>query len=222
MSKKLIMSCMAVFALAAFALPAVASATNKPTLRDNVVIPKGAKIVGTNVGDAIFYDTATSTKQVVCTNAKLTGEVTKNETDTVEGSITTLDFSGTGAEKAGVKECTDSFGGGASIKVTRTPLIIKSTPTMATDEFQVTGTGGNITFDIEDTTIGTCGYELTGPLHGDFTTGGPQTTLTTRDTQPNGAKLEVGGFFCPSSGELKLAFSLETEDGTPVWIESTP
>jgi hypothetical protein len=224
MSKKLIMSCMAVFALAAFALPAVASANNKPTLRDNGgIIPIGAKVTGTNSGDGIFYDTGTNTKQVVCTKAVLTGEVTTNDNDTVTGKIMTFNFSGTGPLRNGLNECTDSFGGGASIKVTRTPLLLSSTPAMATDEFQVTGTGGNIKFDIEDTTIGNCEYEATGAVKGDFSTGGTQTTLTTRDTQAgSGAKLVAGGFFCPSSGELKLAFTLETEDGTPIWVESTP
>jgi hypothetical protein len=225
MLRKLILSCVAAFAFAAFALPAVASAANKPTLRDSNPVAKGAKFFGTNTGDFIFYDTKTEIKQFTCTKALLTGEVTKNENDTVEGRLTTLDISGTGTinKDNNLNECTDSFGGGFAMTFTRTPLVLSSTPAMATDEFQVTGTGGNIRFDLVDTTVGTCEYELTGTLKGDFTTGGTQTTLTIRDTQAgSGAKLIAGGFFCPSSGALGLKITLETEDGTPVWIESTP
>ncbi len=225
MSKKLIMVCMAAFVLAGVIPPAVASAANKPTLRDSNPVAKGAKIVGTNSGEFIFWNTATTVKQFTCTKATLTGEVTKNETDTVEGKITTVDISGTGGvnKDNNLNECTDSFGGGFALTFTRMPLLLSSTPAMADDEFQVTGTGGNIRFDLVDTTVGTCEYELTGTLKGDFTTGGTQTTLTTRDTQAgSGAKLIAGGFLCPSSGALGLKITLETEDGTPIWIESTP
>jgi hypothetical protein len=225
MTKKLIMSCMAFAAFAAFALPAVASAENTPNLVEGaspgVALAAGAKIVGTNSGDAIFWNTATTVKQVTCTKATLSGEVTKNKEKAVEGKITTFDFSGTGAVHPdnGLPECTNSFGSGAAITVTRTPLLLTSLPTYTTNEFRVTGTGGNIRFDIIDTTVGTCEYEATSSLKGDFNTGPTQATLTTRDTEAgSGSKLIAGGFFCPTSGVLALKFTLETENGTAIWV----
>ena len=230
MSKKLIMSCMAAAAFAAFVLPATASALNTPTLTDaGGHVAVGSKIWGTNVGDTIFYDTKTETKQVTCTTADFTGEVTKNSENTVEGKITLATFAGTGAVHPdnNHKECANIFGAGAAITVTRMPLIVKSTQAMADDEVQISGTGGNIRFDIIDTTVGTCEYEATNAaIIAHYTTGtsaSEDATVTTTDTEKgSGAKKIAGGFFCPTSGVLKMTFTLETDTGNstadPIWI----
>jgi hypothetical protein len=227
MFKTLIVFCAALTALAAFVLPAGASAENTPNLVEGaspgVALAAGAKIVGTNAGDAIFWNTATTVKQVTCTKATLKGEITKNKEKAVEGNITTLNLSGTGAVHPdnGLPECTDSFGSGFEFKVTRLPLLLNALPVYTTDEIRITGTGGNIRFDIIDTTVGACEYEATSTLKGDFTTGGTQTTLTTRDTEAgSGSKLIAGGFFCPTSWVLAFKFTLETENGTGVWTAS--
>ena len=57
MYKKLITACMAIAAFAAFVVPSTASATNDPQLTDTGGLPKGAKIVGTNVGETLFTNT---------------------------------------------------------------------------------------------------------------------------------------------------------------------
>jgi hypothetical protein len=225
MYKKLITACMALAAFAAFAvMPASAMASNSPELTDpdGTTLAVGSTVVGTNVGNTLFLDTNGNTL-LTCTTAKMTGHVVKNDGSNVEGTISTADFGGTGAQKAGEPEpeCTGSFG---NVTVTvKTPLCIRSTAAMATDEFQVEGSdcdgsGAKVTYTLESTTVGTCRYLTTGPVKGDFTTGAHD-TLTVRDTQAgSGASKEEGGFFCPASGMLRMTFTLETENGTTVTI----
>jgi hypothetical protein len=93
--KKLITACLALMALAAFALPAAASAINDPTLTENgSSVPVGAKIVLTNIGNSLFQTTSGGTTLTTCTTAKITGKVLKNANGTVEGTIETATLSG--------------------------------------------------------------------------------------------------------------------------------
>jgi hypothetical protein len=231
MSKKIIMACMAVAAFAAFVLPASASAKNTPILKDaSGTVAVGAAINGTNVGETVFWNTATSIKLATCTTATLTGKVVKNTTGTVEGTITTFDFSGTGGVHAdnGLAECTGDIGSSA-VTVISKPLCLRSTEAMATHEFQVGAelTGktcaegtGNVKFLLISTTAGECEYETASTVKGDFTTTavGTASKLTTRDTiAGSGASKIRGGFLCPSSGMLGMTFTMETEvAGNPV------
>jgi hypothetical protein len=222
MSKKIIMACMAVFALAAFALPATASATNDPTLTEGAThVAVNSKIVGTSFGETLFVETTPNQGNVLvrCTTAHLTGEVKANSGGTVEGTISSAKFSGTGSVHAdnGLNECTGAFGN-AYITVTNLPLCIRSTPTMATDEFQVVSSdcGGaepkNVKFLIGSTTIGECEYESTSSLKGDYTTSSTESTLSIRNTQAgSGSKKIRGGFLCPGSGQLNMTFHIETD-----------
>ena len=221
MHKKLITACMALVAFAALAIgPATASATNDPTLVDSSgTLAVGAKVVGTAV-NTVFTNTEGGTL-VTCSNATMTGEVVKNSGGTVEGTISTSHFwGGGGATSAhnGLEECDGSFGD-AYITVPG-HLCVRSTPTMATDEFQVVGGKcpgeGNVKFIIGSTVAGVCEYESTSSVKGDYTTGAGG-TMTVRNTQAgSGSKKINNGFFCPSSGMLKMSFSLETHDGTAV------
>jgi hypothetical protein len=227
MAKKLTLACMALVAFAAFVLPATASAANDPQLTDGAGGFVSGKVRAHNVnGSTIFYNTAKTIEQVVCTTATMTGEITKNKESTVEGSITSSEFSGTGAVHAdnGLKECTGSFGS-AYITVKNLPLTIKSTPAMVNDEFQVTGpAGANVKFLIGSTTAGECEYEGTNALKGDYTTGTSATNdsvLTVRDNEAgSGSKLIRGGFLCPTSGLLHMSFTLETDTATTegIWV----
>jgi hypothetical protein len=235
MSKKIIMVCMAVAALAAFALPATASAKNTPHLTDAA----GSAAVGVAINgtllektEATFWNTATSIKLSTCTNATLTGKIVKNTTGTVEGTITTFDFSGTGGVHAdnGLPECTGDIGPSA-VTVVSNPLCLRSTEAMATHEFQVgaelagktcaEGTG-NVKFLLKSTTAGDCEYETASSIKGDFTTAsGVASQLTTRDTiAGSGANRIRGGFLCPTSGMLRMTFTMETETigNPPLWI----
>jgi len=229
-SKRLIMACMAVAAFAAFVLPATAAAQNDPQLTDppGVLVPAGAKIVATNVGDTLLYDTSRSSVLLRCSTAKITGTLTKNSgtPGSVEGTIETAEFSGTGGLIAGEpkNECT----GFASAAVT--PLVgagwsIKSLSTYSTDEFRLTtSAGGKIKFLLTVTKLfgGTekCEYEATGPVVGEATTNTDLIHIkaTESSTVKNGFKRIVGAFPCPESSQLEMTFTLETEDGTPITI----
>jgi hypothetical protein len=226
MYKKIILSCMAVVAFACFVLPAIASASNKPTLKDaEGVVKVGSKFWATNAGEMVFWNTATTVKQITCTKVQMTGEVTKNAEDSIEAKITTADVSGTGTVNAdnGLPECTGS-NGNFYLTILRMPLLLKSNAAMATDEFQLSGTGGNIRLLFGFTTTGECEYETTpSTIKGDFTTNEVQANLTIRDTEAgSGMKLIRGGFLCPSSYVLGMTLSLETETGAPIWIVKTP
>jgi hypothetical protein len=225
MAKKLIMSCMAVVAFAAFVLPAAAMAENKPTLVEGAtgatVVEVGKTIVGTNTENTVFTNTTGGTL-VTCTTAHMTGKVEANAKGTVEGTISSATFSGTGTVSAdnGLNECTGSFG--SAFITVGLPLCIRSTPAMATDEFQVgketgaktcsEGGAGNVTFTIGSTTAGECVYEHTGTVKGDFTTSDTASVLTVRNTVAgSGSSLVKGGFLCPTSGVLDMKFALETD-----------
>jgi len=226
MSKKLITACMALMAFAAFALPAVARAENHPTLVENgVSVEVGKLITGTNEGNTTFTST-TGNPQLECSTVKLTGKVTRNDSGIVEGTITTKDYSGTGAVNAdnNLNECTGtSFFSGNSFVTVLGNLCIRSTPAMVTDEFQIgtdpaggncSETNGKVKFIIGNTNAGECEYESTGLVKGDFTTSETKSVLTVRNTQEgSGSKLIRGGFLCPSSGQLSMKYIMET-DGT--------
>jgi len=224
MDRKLITTSAALAAVAALMLPGIASATNDPQLTENgspVLI--GALVVGTSVGENTLTSTS-GTILVTCTASQATGKLLKNSGGTVEGEITTAKYFGTGAVHPdnNLTECTTTFGN-VYITVTNTPLCMRSTPAMATDEVQVGGGGcgtfGNVKFTITSTTIGACEYETTSTVKGDFTTGGTGTVLTVRNTQAgSGVKTVKGGFLCPTSGMLKMSYSLETENGTALTV----
>ena len=220
---KLIRACMALAAFAAFAvLPATAMAENNPQLKEGgTALATGVGIVGTNEGITRFTDTSGNTL-VECSKATLSGTLTKNTVGGVEGEITTFDFSGTGAVNAhnGLPECTGSFGA-AFITVVTNPLCVRSTNTMATNEFQVSSGkcagGGKVKFIIGSTTIGECEYETGGPVKGDYVTNTSE--MKVRNTAAgSGASKIRGGFFCPSSGMLAMTFKLETANGTAITI----
>ena len=214
---KLVRACMALAAFAAFAvLPATAAATNDPQLTHpaGTLLAPGTLIKATSVGATEFTNTAKE-PLVTCSSATMTGTLLKNSGGSVEGTITTSNFQGTGAVAAhnGLPECTGSFGN-AWITVVG-DLCVRSTPTMATHEFQVSRGGcpgeGNPRFIIGSTTIGECEYETGSSVKGDYTTG-EDTVMTVRHTAAGSGSSKIrGGFFCPSSGMLKMSFTLETD-----------
>ncbi len=225
MNSRLIAACMALAAFAAVALPAIASATNDPTLTENgSVVTVGAGTVLTNVGEVTMTNTS-GAAVIHCTTTTLTGIVAKNSGGTLETTVSAVNFSSTGAVHAdtGLKECTASIGN-TYITVTNLPLCIRSTPEMATDEFQIVssdcGAGGNpIKFIWGSTTAGECEYEFTKAVSGTQTTNGTQAVLTVNNTQSGSGYSKIkGGFLCPSSWMFRMSFALETENGTALTI----
>jgi len=223
MFKKIILSCMAVAAFAAFVLPASASAV---TLTDKAgTVKAGAKLLGNVVaGTEATFVTTGGAGLVHCTTADLNGKVLRNEGGVAEGTISEAKFSGTGAVSAhnGLNECTGSFGN-AYITV-ELPMCLRA-PAGA-DTFEA-GTEinskcsegvGKAEFIIGSTTAGACTYTSTNPVTGTFTTGGSVSTLTVNNTQAgSGSTLTSGGFLCPSSGQLKMSFQASTENGEQIF-----
>jgi len=166
MSKKLITACMALVALAAFALPAVASASPQITHPTGTRLdPKaaGAECTGvketicikaTNVGETLLKDGEGKNTLTKCTTATMTGYLRRNSGTEIEADIHTATFSGTGAEFNGMHECTGSIGNltvttnGEDPALTKidegtvpsgTPYCLTATNKMAADEFQIRG-----------------------------------------------------------------------------------
>jgi hypothetical protein len=228
MYKKLNMAFMVLTTVAAFALPASASALNEPTLKEGAnVIAKGTKLTQTLAPgtQAVFWNTATTAKQVVCTGAKMTGNVKANASDIVEETIETVEFTGTGAGG----DCVS--GTGAAVKVTvTTPLCLYSVLAHAPDEFEIEGSDCKITEApvkfIVDIGMEKCEYETTGTIKGDFTTNSDEAKLTTRDTQAGSGFKKISGIFCPESGVVAMTFNMFTdvakhENATAITIVDT-
>jgi hypothetical protein len=241
MHKKLITASLALVALAAFALPAAAQATNTPVITHptGTILAGTPTIKGTNIGDTLMTNT-TGNVEVRCTAATMTGTLTKNETGNVQGNISSAVFTGTGTGGA----C-KGFSG--FLNVTVDPLnmgtgagqgwCLKSTSAMATDEFQVLGgkcseAAKKIEFRY---TIGagTCTYRstTTTAIKGELTTDTTGDAILTTPRSTSNATTDAGfekiddttfGNVCSASGALDMQFTLETDAATaePVYISS--
>jgi hypothetical protein len=236
MSKKLITACLAVVAFAALALPAIASATNSPLLTEPTgsSLAIGSKITGTNVGNPVLTGADKKTVLTECTKSTLTGELTKNESGSVEGNLTFATFSGTGPALNGEPECTSpgaaalgNFGVDTEIG-NGVPWCLRSTAAMAEDEFQVRGgkcgeEARSITFVLTSTVIGLanpCKYNRTEPISGTFTTDTGTTqdaVLTIKDAR---FLKESGPVTCPAEGYFDASYTLETDEATvkPIYV----
>lgn len=225
MHKKLMTACMALVAFAALAIaPAIASAKNDPQLTHptGTLIPVGTKVLATNVGNTLFVD-ANNNPLTTCSVATMTGTILKNSGGNVEGEITTANFSGTGTKSATEPnvECTGSFG---NVSVTPVvPMCIRSTTAMNTDVFQVVGgkcsAPGKVKFTLASTTVGNCVYEGNS-VDGTFHTHPSDAVFTVPgdDFLKTGFPKVSGSFLCPSEGFLDMDFTLETENGEPIYI----
>jgi hypothetical protein len=106
MSKKLITACLGLAALAAVALPAMASASPVVTHPTGTPLATGTKITGTNIGTMKFKNASGETTLTECNTARLTGTLIKNKENHIEANITTATFFGGGAGKyKGMEEC---------------------------------------------------------------------------------------------------------------------
>lgn len=228
MAKKIILACMAIAAFAAFVLPASASAS--PRLCEtaagggepctNLVPP--VKIVGTNTET---WKLVGSLGTISCSTVFMTGTLTTNSGTHIAGDIETADFSGTGAEG----KCTSPIG---DVKVTTTvgngtPWCLTAGGELAADKFSTRGNSctlasRSITF-VLDFAQQTCYYNRTAPVEGSFTTdtSGQDAVLSFENAVWTLEKSENTDIFhpCLSEGTLKGAATLETEDGTPLYIK---
>jgi len=237
MFKKLTLACLAVAALAAFIVPASASArtVTHPTGKVMTTHPAGTTcttnpegcILATNVGETELQ-TTTGTTILRCTTAKMTADLTTNTDNSVAADITSAEFTGTGASGA----CTGIFT--ETVDPEGLPWCLRSDNTMGEDEFQVTGglcseAAKKVSFKLTGTA--NCKYESTTTTvaKGTFTTDTPSTQDAVlhvprtghTPTEDAGFTKVEGGIACPSSGALKMSFTLETDTpGTanPIYI----
>jgi hypothetical protein len=241
MSKKLIMACMALVALAAFALPATASAANKPIITHptGTPLPTPTKILATQIGNSTLSNTGNTSTLLTCSTATMTGELVKNTGGTIEGNISSAIFGGTGAKAVGEphNECTGAFGffGNTSVTTLGLPWCVRSDTLMVTDEFRISGGAcgaakTKIKFILNVTGASKpCEYEATKTeIKGTFTTHDTGDAIL-QITETN----ENAGFtlitkeppsLCSTSGELHMKFTMETDTTfpDPLYISKLP
>jgi hypothetical protein len=228
MHKNLITICTALAMLAATVVgPSAAFATNTPLLTApaGTVAVAGSTIVGT-AGETILANT-NGEPILTCSNAKMSGEVTKNFGGNVEGNITSAAIFGPNTPVAG--EPNNACVAILDFSVTATtPWCLRSTTVMATDAFSLRGgkcseAAKPIVFHLVFSNT-TCTYERTtisGPITGTFTTGTSPASLTVSSTPAGSGFVKTAGssFICPSSGVLKMTFTLENGSGQAAVID---
>lgn len=229
MSKKLMTGLLALVALAAMALPAVASAS--PEIGETSGSPAtftrlatGVAIRGTNVGETLMTNAAGEVL-TRCNAATLNGTLKKNTGTEMEGEITEATFTGSGTES----RCTATFGNSiVTTKITNgLPWCIKATSSLEPDELQLAGGSCgspraiNFALDVIGGLV-TCVYERetkTSPVVGSFTTDISGQDAVGTITKQKFTRISGSTSVCPSEGYLDMSFTLETTNGTPLYIK---
>jgi hypothetical protein len=200
MHKKLMMACMAIAAFAAFVVAPAASAS--PVLTNGgVAVAVGTELTGKNTGETKF----TGSINVNCSNADLTGKVTKNNGTEIAGEIPVGSALFTGTHSTGDCTSTGLFTAPAAVSVT-SKLCLATVP--KTDNVTITGCGANVKFTLNLTGLGPCEYS-TATVLGTFVTNAGATI----NVLEQAATLTNTGSFCPTSGKLDMHFDLYTKGG---------
>jgi hypothetical protein len=231
MSKKLMTGLLALVALAALALPAVASASPEIGETSGGVFTKlavGSKIKATNVGNTLMTNSSGGIL-TECNAATLTGELTKNSGTEIEGNVTSATFTGTGSES----RCTATFGN-STVTPTVTaeggahglPWCIKAGGALEKDEMTVRGgkcseAARDIRFILDVLGGVECEYQRTTAIPGTFTTDTSGQDATTTITKQKFSRIRGSALVCPSEGFLDMTFTLETdtETASPLYIK---
>lgn len=176
MGKSFVATCVSLVVLAAIALvPAAASAVNDPDLTEGKggpLVPVETKVLGTSIGN-MRTTSSPGTANWECSAALLTGTVAKNNGTSLEATINTLSFSGTGANG----ECTGAAGGFTfnTNGESGVPWCLQSDSSMTDDSFQIRGNACNlasraITITTSTTTVGKCLYKRFAAIPGTYDT----------------------------------------------------
>jgi hypothetical protein len=216
---KSLMLCISVVVVAAFAaLPAMASALS-PTLTDDsgaVVEPhKGnIKAVSTNL---VFSGGASGS--LLCATSTLTGELTVNSGNVVEGDISAATF----VNSTGGTKCATSFAGPLTAEITpeNLPWCLKAKASPA-DTFTIDGgTCTNTTrtpiafiahlFNSAGTKVAECTFERAS-VTATYNTGASPLVATVAASQT--FTKHSGSILCPSTGTLSGSFTLTTDPAT--------
>lgn len=220
MHKKLITACVSLVALAALALPALASATPVLTTSAGATVTTGTAIKATSSSSIL----TTTSGNITCTNNSMSGTLIANTGTTILGTISAASFKGDDAvEEKCTSTVSDGFGGKATFKVTpeNLPWCIhdEGGGNIATIYSEVggvcTGTKGALKFTFDITTqgganLGSCTFEKATPVEAEFVTNVSPLNLTTKS---NSTFTKTSGIFCPSSGTLDATFKVQTSAG---------
>lgn len=238
-------------ALAAFAaifvIPSMASAS--VTLTHPTGTAYNGFIIATNVAHGTETKTqtvmTTSLGKIECTTATITGKVLVNNGTHVLGTVETAEFRKTAGSGTDSTHCT-APGGLGTVTVTpshtsdnqgagRPPSLPWCITAGAEDRFEVWGEKEGdcakkvpLTFTLHSSILGTCRYQREAAVVGTYTTHPSDAIVTIKDQEFK--KMEGSGF-CPTGGNLDMAFTLTTDsshevggkiietEGTEVWID---
>jgi len=231
MHKKIITACMAVAALAAFALPASASAASPVLTTATGEAWKGA-FRAVNIGATKFTSEKGGTT-IECSNDVLTGNVITNAGlgGAIVGEVTSASFKGTEAEercKSSLGSVTVETGNPEGPVENGTPWCMRAEPGAAM-ELRIRGgkcseAARKITFImvIHSLLTITCKYERTASVSGTYNTS-PEDAMGVVDglNHPEQSTFtgEAGNSSsCPESGVLDMTFELETGTGATLTI----
>ncbi len=232
MHKKILGICAALVALAAFAIaPAMAAAS--PLLKEGAeTVKTGSKITATGLNNSEF---TSGFINVSCNDYWMTGEVIKNQTGLVQGTIEKASFNNWNATKTATEDCSSSIG---ATKVTIPGItneggtqhwclealgeeVIGTTGGGTVQPHSCGGTGGSFTFVLDVTNFfGShviCRYTRSTNIPIDYVVGSDVVSLK-GEVEFN---LEAtSSSSCSSTGKLKnMSFTLETDNPfTPITI----
>lgn len=235
MGKKLILVCIAVVVLAAFALPSTASAKPRICETNGSVCETLATGVKWHVHGTIGGLWISLNPFVLCVTVTITGTLTKNNAEAVEGTAESASFTGSEAEG----KCKGELGAGPT-RVTMspaageewkgTPYCLKASGTE--DKFTIRGGACNeasraITIVLHTTNFGTCRYTRSNAIEGTFTThtSSSETAVLSvaRGSNSEFTKEAPSGVLCPNTSTLEMQAKLTTDNSptfTPLYIEN--
>jgi hypothetical protein len=215
MHKKLIMTCMAIAAFAAFVVAPGASAS--PVLTSSgVKVAVGTSITGKNTGTITF--TGSNGVNVHCSSGHLIVALTANTGSQIKGTVPVggAKFTGTGANG----DCTATEPLGDTAVTVNSELCFETVP--GTDKVKITGCAGKVTFTLTSTGLGIgCKYEGNVENGATFNTNAPATVNLVSGSPAAGADIpgEAGNsFFCPSGVTLDMDFDFYTTSGVQTTI----
>jgi hypothetical protein len=164
------------------AVPAVAVAFNSPELQEaGVRVNTGSLIQATN-SESVVMTNESGEQLLACSTATMTWSVVKNDGSSIEANITAADVSNGATTDCG--GLLGPFRYTSNPATNGLPWCIKSTSTVATDEFQIRGNScaglsGPIRFELDVTLTGQiCIYQRSSPIPGTTTTGVRSTVLS--------------------------------------------
>jgi len=205
MHRKIIMTCAAIAAFAAFATPSASAANLKG---GGVTIAVGSSITGVNVGNILF---TAGNLTVTCSTAHVAGMVITDVGGTilVEVPPYTSHFTGTG--NGG--DCTSPLGDVTPTVTSRLCLHLSAGADVGT----VTGCSGSgsVKFSLNITGVATCKYTAASVSSTIITTGDAESVISEAPATEEG-----GLFLCPDTDKLDMRFVWSTTSGPTLQFTS--